>query len=99
MSRSSGYVWARLVSVTRTRNTAAVRPETAIVDGYGLAAPRLGMTMGAAFENCPEGAITRVTWLVTLFCGAMSTSKEETRAELVTRPGLIARPVTLIVAP
>jgi len=51
MPTSSGNVWFRLLRLTVTLLIVPVRPETRMFDGYGLAAPELGMTTGVAFEN------------------------------------------------
>src|SRR2546428_9509145 len=83
----------------RTRKTEAVRPETKIVEGYGLAAPKLGMVMGAVLVNRPEGAMTRVTWVAMLFRGSASASVAMARAELVIGPDVSARATSVMAAP
>src|SRR5262245_18433677 len=48
---SSGNVWVRLVSVTVTLVTVPMRPETEMVEGYGVAEPTLGMVIAPVLEN------------------------------------------------
>src|SRR6185503_4964499 len=77
--------------------TAAVRPETRIVEGNGLAAPRLGMGTGDVLVNWPDEEITRTVFVGRLFAGFGSMSGAMTRAEFVKNP--VARECAVIVIP
>src|SRR2546426_317146 len=51
MSKSSGKVWVRPFNVTPPWLIVPAIPETLIVEGYGVAAPKLGIVIAAALVN------------------------------------------------
>src|SRR6266436_2042062 len=51
MSRSAGKAWERLDSVTVTLIIEPAKPDTAMVEGYGVAVPPVGMVIEPPFPN------------------------------------------------
>src|SRR5260221_153765 len=100
MSRSSGKVWFRLLSVAVTLKTDAVNPETLIVAGYGEAGPSriASMKIESELKNVWAGRTKVVLCAAALFAGLESSSVAEITAKLVTVPGESVLAVMLTIA-
>ena len=102
-SRSSGKECVRFLSVTVTRKTVPVRPETRMVEGYGM--PRPGPVSSASAMKIASGdskpiagTIAEVICAATLLGGNMSNSTAPADATLRCSPGASRRAATVTTA-